>query len=106
QEMMGNLMENACKWADRNVRVTAVAAAPAASAVMDGPTPGHAPAMIVLCVDDDGHGLSPDQRDAIFHRGVRMDERKPGSGLGLAIVRDLAIAYGGSVQARASSLGG
>lgn len=94
QEMLGNLMENACKWADRNVQVSV--------AVHDGDTPG----MIVFHVEDDGPGLPEAQRETIFQRGVRMDERMPGSGLGLAIVRDLATAYGGSVQACASSLGG
>lgn len=103
QEMLGNLMENACKWADKNVHVTVAAAAPGAPARSTAP---GISAMIVLRVDDDGPGLPQDRRDAIFQRGVRMDERKPGSGLGLAIVRDLANAYGGSVQARASPLGG
>src|SRR5690606_4289314 len=65
-----------------------------------------APDTIVLCVEDDGPGLPEDRREAIFQRGVRMDERVPGSGLGLAIVRDLATAYGGSVHAEASALGG
>lgn len=103
QEMMGNLIENACKWANTNVHITV---ATAASAALSGPSPAGTPAMIVLRVDDDGAGLPQDRRDAIFQRGVRMDERTPGSGLGLAIVRDLATAYGGSVRARASSLGG
>jgi len=94
QEMLGNLLENACKWADRNVQVSLD--------LVDTMDEG----MIVLRVDDDGPGLPPEQHAAIFQRGVRMDERKPGSGLGLAIVSDLATAYGGSVQARASSLGG
>lgn len=100
QEMLGNIMENACKWAGRTVTV---------SARLDTPTPGHAHgvgSVILLCVDDDGPGLPAEQRDAIFQRGVRMDERKPGSGLGLAIVRDLAVTYGGTVSCRASSLGG
>lgn len=100
QEMLGNLMENGCKWTSTTVRVTAGLDASSSS-------PGReASGMILLSVDDDGPGLPPEQRDAIFRRGVRMDERKPGSGLGLAIVRDLATAYGGSVSARASPLGG
>lgn len=103
QEMMGNLMENACKWADRNVQIT-VSTTPATNS--GDPVSSGRPAMIVLHVDDDGPGLSQDQRVAVFQRGVRMDERKPGSGLGLAIVRDLATAYGGWVQARNSALGG
>lgn len=91
QEMLGNLMENACKWADRQVRVSVCASAPD---------------MMLLRVEDDGPGLPEAQREAIFQRGVRMDERMPGSGLGLSIVRDLAGTYGGSVRAEASELGG
>lgn len=121
QEMLGNLMENACKWADRNVLVTigadaldglsgpaglTQAGASATRARRDVATSRDTPGMILLRIDDDGPGLSAEQRDAIFQRGVRMDERKHGSGLGLAIVRDLATAYGGSVCARASPLGG
>lgn len=121
QEMLGNLMENACKWADRNVHVTIgakaatdraatqsapPAAASSASAGGDLSTSHNALGMIVLRIDDDGPGLPPEQHDAIFQRGMRMDERTPGSGLGLAIVRDLATVYGGSVGACASSLGG
>lgn len=62
--------------------------------------------MMLLRVEDDGPGLPEAQREAIFQRGVRMDERMPGSGLGLSIVRDLAGTYGGSVRAEASELGG
>lgn len=91
QEMMGNLMENACKWADRQVRIT---------------TRAGTSDMLQVCVEDDGPGLPEAQHETIFQRGVRMDERVPGSGLGLAIVRDLATAYGGSVRAEASELGG
>lgn len=89
QEMMGNLMENACKWADHQILVS----------IAGGD-------MMVLRVEDDGPGLPEGQREAVFQRGVRMDERTPGSGLGLAIVRDLAHAYGGSVHADTSRLGG
>lgn len=121
QEMLGNLMENACKWADRKVQVTISREAAAdRAATQPAPQAGASPAsagsglstsrkalgMILLRIDDDGPGLPEEQHDAIFQRGVRMDERTPGSGLGLAIVRDLATVYGGSVGARASSLGG
>lgn len=91
QEMMGNLMENACKWADRQVRISAC--------FSDDDT-------MQLLVEDDGPGLPEAKLEEIFQRGVRMDERVPGSGLGLAIVRDLANTYGGSVCAEASALGG
>lgn len=103
QEMMGNLMDNACKWANTRVMVTVAMMGPVAP---DGKTARDRATTLVLRVDDDGPGQPQDRLDAIFQRGVRMDERKPGSGLGLAIVRDLATAYGGAVQARASWLGG
>jgi signal transduction histidine kinase len=91
QDMLGNLMENACKWARQNVWVQAW------SAQND---------TLVLSVEDDGPGLPEAQREQAFERGVRLDERTPGSGLGLSIVRDLAQAYGGSVHAQASVHGG
>lgn len=77
QELVGNLLDNAGKWAASRVRLSARA------------DEGH----IVLWVDDDGPGLRPDQRDGAMQRGVRWDERQPGSGLGLAIVQDLVALY-------------
>ncbi|OXR48927.1 ATP-binding protein [Pusillimonas sp. T2] len=94
QEMLGNIMDNACKWASRNIRVTARL------------MPQGADTMLVLCVEDDGPGLPEARREAAFERGVRLDERVPGSGLGLSIVRDMATAYGGTAEAYASDLGG
>jgi signal transduction histidine kinase len=89
-EMLGNLLENACKWARERVAV---------SAVCDGGS-------VVVMVDDDGKGIAPELRDAVLKRGVRADEAAPGSGLGLAIVRDLADLYGGSITLATSPLGG
>jgi signal transduction histidine kinase len=89
-EMLGNLLDNACKWARR--RVVAVAA-------RDG-------AAVVIVVDDDGPGLAAEMRETVLQRGVRADEAAPGSGLGLAIVRDLAELYGGSIALSRSPLGG
>jgi signal transduction histidine kinase len=77
QELVGNLLDNAGKWAASRVRLSARA------------DEDH----IVLWVDDDGPGLRPDQRDGAMQRGVRWDERQPGSGLGLAIVQDLVALY-------------
>lgn len=91
QEMVGNLLDNACKWAVRRVRIDAQAAAPDQLRIM---------------IDDDGPGIAEDERERIFERGVRMDEQRPGSGLGLDIVRDLAGTYGGQVCAERSPLGG
>jgi len=90
EEMLGNLLDNACKWTRRRVRVT--------SEQVD--------ARVTIAIDDDGEGLPPHQREAALTRGARLDEAAPGSGLGLAIVRDLAAQYDGSIELRASPLGG
>lgn len=90
EDMLGNLIDNACKWAKRRVEV---------SSAVDGDR-------LVICVDDDGPGLSPAQREEVFARGRRIDESVPGSGLGLTIVRELAELYGGSVALEAAPLGG
>ncbi|TSE20957.1 Sensor protein PhoQ [Tepidimonas alkaliphilus] len=90
QEMVGNLVDNACKWARQQVRVTVQ---------RDGE-------VLWLMVDDDGPGLSPEQRRQVLARGVRADERVPGSGLGLDIVREVAALYGGALQLQAGPLGG
>ena len=89
-EMIGNLLDNACKWGRSHLTV---------DAQRDG-------AMLEVLVDDDGSGLEPGLREAVLQRGVRADEAAPGSGLGLAIVRDLAEVYGGSVSLEESSFGG
>lgn len=89
-EMLGNLIENACKWTRSRVAV---------SATVDG-------GAVVVSVDDDGHGIAPGMRNAVLRRGVRADEAAPGTGLGLAIVRDLAELYGGSITLGDSTLGG
>jgi signal transduction histidine kinase len=89
-EMLGNLLDNACKWARSRVVVSSAAA--------NG--------TIAVVVDDDGPGIEPALRRAVLQRGVRADQAAPGSGLGLAIVRDLAELYGGSIALDASPLGG
>lgn len=89
-EMIGNLLDNACKWA--NARVT----------IMSAAENSH----LAITVDDDGPGLEPAKRDVVLKRGVRGDEAAPGSGLGLAIVRDLAELYGGTITLDTSPLGG
>lgn len=98
-EMLGNLMENAAKWAASRVRVT-ISPATAGTA-----TPATA-ARLRIRVEDDGPGLPPARREAVFTRGVRLDEDMPGSGLGLTIVRDLASCYDGTVTLEDSELGG
>jgi signal transduction histidine kinase len=96
-EMVGNLLDNAGKWATKNVSVSARAQQPA--------IPGGR-GYLVFTVDDDGPGLAPEFREAATARGRRLDETKPGSGLGLAIVTDLAAAYGGSLRLDTSPEGG
>jgi signal transduction histidine kinase len=59
-----------------------------------------------MFIDDDGAGLTPDQREAALRRGLRLDETKPGSGLGLSIVVDLASLYGGALKLGVSPAGG
>jgi len=89
-EILGNLLDNACKWARTRVVVEATGS---------GDT-------VVITVDDDGRGLAASMRDAVLQRGVRADEAAPGWGLGLAIARDLAAIYGGSLSLGESPLGG
>ncbi len=92
-EIIGNVMENACKWCVAEVRVTAAA--------LEG-----APRRFTLVVEDDGPGLAAEQRQAVLRRGQRLDENAPGSGLGLSIVDELVRAYGGSLSLGESDLGG
>ena len=94
-ELLGNLLENACKWCRSRVRLTA-AADPAA-----GPRE-----RLEVRVEDDGPGISAADRARVLERGVRADERVPGYGLGLAIVRDTLDLYGGQLTIDGSSLGG
>ena len=88
EEMLGNLLDNACKWAGSQVTLKATSVSAA----------GTGGLQIRLVIDDDGPGIAPDLRADIFDRGRRGDESKPGSGLGLAIVRDIAALYGGQVE--------
>jgi signal transduction histidine kinase len=85
-EMLGNLVDNACKWAASQVRVH--------STINDG--------TVEIVVDDDGPGLEASLREKVLKRGVRADEAAPGSGLGLAIVADLVELYGGSIELTAA----
>jgi signal transduction histidine kinase len=90
EEMLGNLMDNACKWASSKV-------------IVSGEQKGS---RLIINIDDDGPGIPEDQKDAVLQRGQRLDETVPGSGLGLAIVIDLAHLYNGSLTLHKSGAGG
>jgi signal transduction histidine kinase len=123
-EMLGNLLDNACKWAKSRVVLTSTFLPPKGgsheSRVAGGsrtvpddgswlpPSGGRddSDGAIVITVDDDGPGLAASMREAVLQRGVRADEAAPGSGFGLAIVRELAELYGGSIALESSPTGG
>lgn len=90
EEIAGNLLENACRWARARVAVRV----------------REAHGALTLEVDDDGPGLPPEARERALARGGRLDEGAPGSGLGLAIVQDVAAAHGGALALETSPLGG
>ena len=91
EEMIGNLMENGCKWASSEVQASAEK---------------EAEGWIHLHIDDDGDGLTAAQMEAAIQRGVRLDETAPGTGLGLSIVSELAEMYAGNLTLSRSPLGG
>jgi signal transduction histidine kinase len=95
EEILGNLLENASKWARRKI---ALAIEPAAG---EGER-----RWIRLTVEDDGPGIAAEMRDEALKRGKRLDETVPGTGLGLAIVAETASAYGGAVELGESAAGG
>ena len=84
EEMVGNLLDNACKWASSEVRASALLA--------------EGKKRFIVIIDDDGPGLTEEQRKKVVKRGQRLDESKPGSGLGLSIVADLAHLYKGRFE--------
>ena len=98
QELLGNLLENAFKWARQRVLLTAK------------PTTGSGAsrrAGLMLAVDDDGPGIAPEDVARILQRGVRGDERVQGHGIGLSIVQDLVRGYRGELHvSRSQELGG
>jgi len=93
EEIIGNLLENAGKWASRRVNITVGAA-------MGGQR------QFEIVIEDDGPGLEDDKMEAALKRGSRVDETKPGTGLGLAIVQDTVREYGGQLHLDRSPLGG
>jgi signal transduction histidine kinase len=97
EEMLGNLLDNACKWA-RGAVALSVEVSPATGRMQSR--------RLTIDVTDDGPGLTQEQRARIGKRGLRLDETKPGSGLGLSIVMDLAQSYRGSCELAQSPKGG
>jgi signal transduction histidine kinase len=89
-ELLGNLLDNACKWADAEVRVSVAELATG----------------FELSVEDDGPGIPQERRDQVFNRGTRLDEQTHGHGLGLGIVRDIVDSWGGKLSLLESEWGG
>ncbi|MDI1343559.1 MAG: ATP-binding protein, partial [Pseudolabrys sp.] len=97
EEMIGNLVDNACKWAASRVTIEVLRER------RDAASQDH---VLRIMVDDDGRGLSASEREQAGRRGRRLDETKPGSGLGLSIVVELAGLYGGELKLGTAPLGG
>lgn len=89
-EILGNLLENACKYGAVNIRIAC----------------SHRPDTTTVTIDDDGPGFPAGMHDALTTRGVRADTHKEGQGIGLAITRELIENYGGTLQLAQSNLGG
>ncbi|WP_286226347.1 MULTISPECIES: ATP-binding protein [unclassified Polynucleobacter] len=90
QEMIGNVLDNACKWAKSIVNIKI----------------SNRVNFVEICIEDDGVGLDPAKYDSALKRGIKLDEITPGSGLGLSIVSELAELYGGKVSLNQSPIGG
>lgn len=90
QEILGNLLENAAKWAQASVHVSFRAT----------------DQQVCIRIEDDGPGIAPELRAEVVQRGVRLDASRPGSGLGLQIVDELCSVYGGSLTLEDAGLGG
>ncbi len=94
-ELLGNLLDNACKWASSRVRI---------EASID--TRGDTRSALVFAIEDDGKGIAEADRARVLTRGGRADEATPGHGIGLAMVHDTVELYGGSMRIDSSALGG
>jgi len=94
-EMLGNLLDNACKWCRSRVRL--------GTRIDEG---ASARQRLVVTVEDDGSGIAPEDRPRVLQRGVRADENVPGHGLGLAMVRETVDLYGGALEVDESPLAG
>jgi len=90
EEMLGNLLDNACKWAKSRVSIRC----------------GTGDGRLEISVEDDGPGIAVEKFENVMCRGGRLDESKPGHGQGLGIVKDITALYGGSLELARSDLGG
>jgi len=95
-ELAGNLVDNACKWCNKRVRIS-IEPSSSSRAIASG---------MNMLVEDDGPGIPAAAAEALLQRGTRLDESRPGHGIGLAIVKDIARSYGGKLAIRSSELGG
>jgi two-component system sensor histidine kinase PhoQ len=94
-ELLGNLMDNACKWCKERVRV---------EVTLD--LTAEPRQRLHIAIEDDGPGISETDRARVLERGVRADEKVPGHGLGLSMVRETVDLYGGRLAIERSMLGG
>ena len=99
EEMVGNLVDNACKWAETRVVVTLAEG-------KDQPERASLRAWLTITIEDDGVGISDEEMSLALKRGQRLDESKPGSGLGLSIVTEMVCLYKGEFSLQRSELGG
>jgi two-component system sensor histidine kinase PhoQ len=95
--MLGNVMENACKYGNQRLMVSVQAG----DARGDGPQAG-----LQIWIEDDGPGIAADLVDMALRRGVRFDSRETGQGIGLSMVSELLEIYDGDLQVETSTLGG
>jgi two-component system sensor histidine kinase PhoQ len=95
-ELLGNLLDNACKWCRSRVRIVATIATKAADS-------RHA---LGIVIEDDGPGIAEQDRSKVLERGGRADEATPGHGIGLSMVHDTVALYGGNMRIEAAELGG
>ncbi len=93
EEIVGNLLENGARFASSRLRISASRQADAAG-------------LLLIEIEDDGPGMSPQEAEIALKRGMRLDESTPGSGLGLSIVKDIVAEYGGRLALGRSELGG
>lgn len=90
-EILGNLFENACKWCQQQVRITAQQ---------------HKQGGVEICIEDDGPGIPPAVREQVLQRGQRADPTTAGHGIGLAMVHEIVLLYGGKLKIETSTLDG